>query len=177
LLLVGNKIKTRPRNIKVSRNLKSFYDFKSSLIDGTNFDFNTLRGKKVLIVNTASKCGYTPQFRELQELQEKMKGKLIVLGFPSNNFNEQELDSNDEIAEFCQINYGVNFQMFSKSEVIGKNQNPLFHWLSNKESNGWNDQAPTWNFCKYLINERGELTNFFSSSVSPLSKALLKSID
>ncbi|MEI6488774.1 MAG: glutathione peroxidase [Bacteroidota bacterium] len=177
MLLVGNKIKTRPRNIKVSRNLKSFYDFKSSLIDGTNFDFNTLRGKKVLIVNTASKCGYTPQFRELQELQEKMKGKLIVLGFPSNNFNEQELDSNDEIAEFCQINYGVNFQMFSKSEVIGKNQNPLFHWLSNKESNGWNDQAPTWNFCKYLINERGELTNFFSSSVSPLSKALLKSID
>ncbi len=177
MLLVGKKVKTRPHDLKVDGNLKSFYDFKSTLIDGTHFDINELRGKKVLIVNTASKCGYTPQFSELQELQEKMKGKLIVLGFPSNNFNQQELDSNDEITEFCQVNYGVGFQMFAKSDVIGKNQNPLFNWLSLKDLNGWNNQAPTWNFCKYLINERGELTNFFSSSVSPLSKSLLRAID
>ena len=146
---------------------KSFYDFKLKSIDGKEIDFAQYKGKKVLLVNVASRCGYTPQYKELQELHTKFGDKVVVLGFPANNFGGQEPGKNEEIKGFCEKNYGVTFQLFEKISVKGSDTNPLYQWLSKKDLNGWNDQAPSWNFCKYLVNENGELVKFFGSSVSP----------
>ena len=156
---------------------KSFYDFKMNSIDGKEIDFGIYKGKKVLIVNVASKCGYTPQYKELEELYEKHKDKLVILGFPANNFAWQEPADNKEIASFCEKNYGVTFQMFEKISVKGKDQNALYHWLSHKEENGWNDEALSWNFCKYLVNEKGELIKFYKSAVNPMSEEIVKEIE
>ncbi|MEM7110384.1 MAG: glutathione peroxidase, partial [Bacteroidota bacterium] len=155
----------------------SIYDFKVEAIDGTTIDFSQFKGKKLLIVNTASKCGYTPQYEDLQELHELHGDKLTILGFPSNNFMGQEPGTNLEIAEFCKANYGVTFQLFSKIDVKGKNQHPLYSWLSDKDKNGWNDKAPTWNFCKYLINENGQLVHFYKSGVKPLDQKIIAFIN
>ena len=151
----------------------SIYDFQMEAIDGTTIDFRQYRGKKLLLVNTASKCGYTPQYEDLQKLHERYGDQLVILGFPSNNFMGQEPGSNDEIAEFCRLNYGVTFQMFNKIDVKGNNQHPLYQWLSDKELNGWNDKAPTWNFCKYLVNEQGELVKFFRSGTKPMDQEII----
>lgn len=155
---------------------KSFYTFKMTSLEGEEVDFSRYKGKKVLLVNTASKCGFTPQYAELEQLREQYGDKLVILGFPANNFN-QEKGSNEEIAEFCQKNYGVKFQMFEKILVKGDDQHPLYQWLSKKELNGWNDEAPSWNFCKYLVNEKGELVKFFPSKVKPTDKAILDAIN
>ena len=155
---------------------KSFYDFKMKSIEGKEINFAEYKGKKVLIVNTASECGFTPQFNELEELHEKHKDKVVLLGFPANNFGGQEPGSNEEIATFCQRNFGVTFQLFEKSDVVGANQNSLYHWLTRKEENGWNETAPSWNFCKYLINEKGELIKFYSAAVNPLSDEIVKEL-
>jgi glutathione peroxidase len=155
---------------------KSFYDFKMKAIDGTWIDFSKYKGKKVLIVNVASKCGNTPQYSDLQKLHDMYADKLEILGFPANNFGGQEPGSNEEIAEFCKGNYGVTFQMFEKISVKGDDMAALYQWLSKKEYNGWNNDEPTWNFCKYLINEKGELIAFFPSKVQPLSDELLAKI-
>lgn len=152
---------------------KSFCDFKLKSIEGKEIDFSVYKGKKILIVNTASECGYTPQYNELQELHEKYGNKITVLGFPSNNFGGQEPGGNTEIANFCQKNFGVTFQLFEKSDVIGSNQNILYQWLTRKEQNGWNDEVPTWNFCKYLISEKGELIKFYSAAVNPMGTEIL----
>jgi len=149
-----------------------FYNFKIATLDGNEFDFHTLKGKKVLIVNLASYCGYTSQYKELQQLSEQYKAKLVVLGFPSNSFF-QEPKSNDSIKSFCQKNYGVTFPVFEKINVTGKNQHPLYQWLSKKEMNGWNDQSPSWNFNKYLVDENGKLLKYFGSNTKPLSKEIL----
>lgn len=156
---------------------KSFYDFQINSIEGEAVDFKKYKGKKVLLVNVASKCGFTPQYGELEELHEKYGNKVVILGFPANNFGSQEPGSNEEIAEFCQKNYGVKFQMFEKISVTGQDQHPLYQWLSKKELNGWNDQAPKWNFSKYLINEKGELVKFFDSKVKPMSQEMLDAIN
>ncbi len=156
---------------------KSFYDLKIRSIDGKEIDFSVYKGKKLLIVNTASECGYTPQYDELQALHEKHGNKLTILGFPANNFGGQEPGTNDEIGAFCRKNFGVTFQLFEKSEVIGKDQNTLYHWLTHKEENGWNTEAPNWNFCKYLINEKGELVKYYSSAVNPMSDELIKMLN
>ncbi len=145
----------------------SFYDFKMTSLDGKVIDLSKYKGKKVVILNVASKCGYTPQYADWQKFHDQYGQKVVVLGFPANNFGGQEPGSNEEIAEFCQKNYGVTFQMFDKVEVVGKDQHPLYKWLSTKDLNGWNDKAPTWNFCKYVINEKGELTHFFGSKIKP----------
>jgi glutathione peroxidase len=148
----------------------SFYSLKDTLISGTEFDFNQLRGKKVMLVNTASDCGYTGQYDDLQKLSEQYKDKLVVLGFPANDFKEQEKGSNEEIAEFCKINFGVSFPLMKKSSVIkGADQNRVFEWLTNENKNGWSKQQPSWNFCKYLVDEEGRLTNYFASTIEPLS--------
>jgi len=147
---------------------KTLYDFKVTSLDGQPLDLAKYRGNKVLIVNTASKCGFTPQYAKLQALHEKMGDKLVILGFPANNFAGQEPGTNSEIAGFCKKNYGVTFQMCEKVSVKGDDQAPLYKWLTNKEENGWNDKVPTWNFCKYLINEKGQLTNFWESKVDPM---------
>ena len=156
---------------------KSFYDFSATTIDGKTINMSQYKGKKVLIVNTASKCGYTPQYKGLEELHQKMGDKLIILGFPSNQFMAQEPGDNKDIAAFCQRNYGVSFQMFEKIDVKkGKDQHPLYEFLSHKALNGWNDNDPTWNFYKYLIDENGKLTNTFASGVEPMSQEILNAI-
>jgi glutathione peroxidase len=146
------------------------YDFSMKSIDGKDVSLSTYKGKKLLIVNVASKCGYTPQYKELEALSKKYAGKLVVLGFPANNFGSQEPGTNEEIQGFCQKNYGVTFPMFAKVSVKGKDVDPLFAFLSNKEENGGISDAPTWNFCKYLIDENGKVKKFFGSSTSPMSK-------
>jgi glutathione peroxidase len=154
----------------------TFYEFKMKAIDGSMIDFSTFKGKKVLLVNVASKCGFTPQYEDLQKLHELYGTKVEVLGFPANNFGKQEPGSNDEIALFCKQNYGVTFQMFEKISVKGDDMSPLYHWLSEEKYNGWNNEAPSWNFCKYLVNEKGELVAFYPSKVKPLSDDIISKL-
>jgi len=154
-----------------------FYDLTAIGIDGKKLNLNDFKGKKVLLVNTASDCGYTGQFEELEKLYQAHKEKLIVLGFPANDFKNQEKDTDENIATFCRVNFGVTFPLLQKSKVVkGTGQNEIFQWLTDKNKNGWNNQAPTWNFCKYLVDERGRLRHYFSSSVAPTSRTILKAI-
>jgi glutathione peroxidase len=146
----------------------SLYDIKMKTLDGKEIDFSQYRGKKLLIVNTASKCGKTPQYAGLEKLHEQYPGKVTVLGFPANNFLWQEPGSNAEIAEFCERNYGVKFQMFEKISVKGSDQHPLYQWLQAKTGH-----KPDWNFAKYLVNEDGTQVTFFKSSVQPLDNQLV----
>lgn len=149
---------------------KSFYDLSIKSLDGKKtIDFKDFKGKKVLCVNTASKCGYTPQYASLQKLQERYKDKLIIVGFPCNQFLGQEPGSADEIGEFCQKNYGVTFQMTEKIEVKGKAQHAVYQWLCQKENNGVQDVTVGWNFGKFLIDENGKYVAYFPSKVDPLS--------
>ncbi len=146
----------------------SFYNFKVDDIDGNTFDLSSLRGKKILVVNTASKCGFTPQYEQLQEVYEKYGGDdFVIIGFPANNFANQEPGSNEEIAEFCQKNYGVTFPMMSKISVKGDDMHPVYQWLTEKSENGVLDSEVKWNFQKYLINEKGELISMLESKVRP----------
>lgn len=144
----------------------SIYEFKVNSIDGNTIDFSKYKGKTLLIVNVASKCGYTPQYAELEKLHETYGDKVVVLGFPANNFGSQEPGSNLEIADFCQKNYGVKFQMFEKISVAGSDQHPLYAFL--KEKTG---KEPSWNFCKYLVKPDGTV-KFFASRVSPMDKQI-----
>ena len=156
----------------------SFYSLSTVLNNGDLLNFESLKGKKVLLVNTASNCGYTNQYEDLQKLSEQYKGKLLVIGFPANDFKEQEKGNDKEIAEFCKVNFGVSFPLAIKSSVvISANQHPVFQWLSDASKNGWNNTPPSWNFSKYLVNERGELINYFDKAVSPLSEEVLKAIE
>jgi glutathione peroxidase len=179
LALLGCGLKarnSRPENTNQNTMVGSFYDFKLKSIEGKEIDFSSYKGRKVMLINVASKCGYTPQYADLQKLHEKMGDKVVLLGFPANNFGGQEPGSNAEIASFCQKNYGVSFQMFEKISVKGTDMHPLYQWLSDKSKNGWNDKAPSWNFCKYLVNEKGELTNFWGSGVNPFDEEVLAAI-
>ena len=147
---------------------KSFYDFKVTDIDGNTFDLAQLKGKKVLVVNTASKCGNTPQYEQLQEIYEKFgSSNFTVIGFPANNFANQEPGTNEEIEEFCQKNYGVTFPMMSKISVKGDDMAPIYHWLTEKNLNGKTDSKVTWNFQKYLIDENGNLVDVIDPKVKP----------
>lgn len=157
--------------------LAPFYQFTMNAIDGTPVAFSQYQNKKVLLVNTATECGFTPQFADLQNLHQQLGNKVAVLGFPANNFGGQEPKENNEITTFCTQNYGVSFQMFEKINVIGTDQHPLYSFLSDATQNGWNNQAPTWNFCKYLIDENGKLTHFFPSEVSPLDDSVIAAIN
>ncbi len=154
----------------------SFYSLSARLNNNTDLNFDSLKGKKVLLVNTASDCGYTNQYDDLQKLFETTKDKLIVIGFPANDFKEQEKGNDEEIAQFCKINFGVTFPLAKKSSVKGEKQNEIFKWLSDKNENGWNDKQPSWNFSKYLVNEQGLLTHYFDPAISPLSEEVKKAI-
>ncbi|MFT4061626.1 MAG: glutathione peroxidase [Edaphocola sp.] len=156
---------------------KSIYDFKVESLTGGQIDFSTFRGKKILIVNTASKCGFTPQYAELEELSKKYQGKLVIVGFPANNFLFQEPKGNSEIAEFCQKNYGVTFPMAAKISVKGKDMAPIYQWLTNKDYNEVESSSVSWNFQKYLIDERGKLVTYFPPKTKPLSAAVIKAIE
>ena len=147
---------------------KSFHDFTVKDIEGNDFSMATLKGKKVLVVNTASKCGLTPQYEALQALyQQYGSEKFIIIGFPANNFLEQEPGSNSEIMEFCQKNYGVSFPMMSKISVKGDDMSPVYQWLTQKAKNGVMDSEVGWNFQKYLIDENGKLVDFASPKTKP----------
>jgi len=151
---------------------KSFYELEAISIDGEKINFDQYKNKKILIVNVASECGYTYQYEGLQKLQDIYQDKVVVLGFPANDFFNQESGSNEEIEEFCETNYGITFPMFKKTTTKGKKQSSVYQWLTNKDFNGWNAQRPTWNFCKYLVNEKGELVGFFNSKIKPLSEEI-----
>jgi glutathione peroxidase len=149
----------------------SIFDFKAKSLEGKEVDFAHYKGKYLLIVNTASKCGYTPQFADLEKLHEQYGDKVKVLGFPANNFLWQEPGSSEEIATFCERNYGVKFQMFEKVSVKGKDKAPIYKWLTAKSG-----ETPSWNFCKYLINPEGKVIGFYSSKVSPLDAKIVSAL-
>jgi glutathione peroxidase len=156
----------------------SFYSLKDTLNDGTAFDFEQLKGKKVMLVNTASNCGYTGQYDDLQKLSEQYKGRLLVIGFPANDFKEQEKGTDEEIAAFCKQNFGVSFPLMKKSSVKkGAGQNKVFQWLTDSAKNGWNSQVPSWNFCKYMVDEQGRLTNYFASTIEPFDKEIINALN
>lgn len=153
---------------------KSFYDFKVKDIEGGDFNLSSLKGKKILVVNTASKCGLTPQYKQLEELFEKFGGdKFTIIGFPANNFMKQEPGTDSEIAEFCEKNYGVKFQMMSKISVKGDDMHPLYKWLTSKSENGVLDSEVKWNFQKYMIDENGKLVDMVEPKVKPDDEKIL----
>ena len=152
----------------------SFYDIELELNNGEIFSLSGLKGKKIMIVNVASKCGFTSQYSKLQELYKKMNGELEIIAIPCNDFGRQEPGSAEQIKTFCDLNYNVTFPIAAKQSTRTGSQ--LYDWLSEPTKNGWNDKLPSWNFCKYLIDEKGELTHFFKSSVSPSGKEILSAL-
>ena len=155
-------------------NKNSFYALSADNINGEPISMNTFKDKKILVVNVASQCGYTPQYEGLQNLYETYGDSLVVLGFPSNDFMWQEPGNNTEIKTFCQRTYGVTFPMFAKIHVKGRKQHPLYTWLSDSTMNGWNHENPSWNFNKYLLDERGKLLEKFGSSIEPLDTLITR---
>jgi len=150
----------------------SIYNFKVEALDGGTIDFKQYKGKKILIVNTASKCGYTPQYEELQKLYDTYKSKLVIVGFPANNFGGQEPGTNTEIKEFCKKNYGVTFPMAAKISVKGDDMAPIYKYLTSKTENGVLDAEVKWNFGKFLLDENGNLIQYFPSKVTPMSEEI-----
>ena len=153
---------------------QSIYQFKVKDLNGKTFDFASLKGKKILVVNTASKCGYTPQYEQLEEIYRLYKNKnFVIIGFPANNFGSQEPGTNAEIATFCKANYGVSFPMMSKISVKGSDMNEVYQFLTKKAKNGVKDSNVEWNFQKYLLNENGELVQVYLSGVEPTDLKIL----
>jgi glutathione peroxidase len=159
-------------NKKNAAPLKPVYALFAHTNQGKEVCLDTYRGKYLLIANTASHCGYTAQYAELQQLQDKYAANLTVLAFPANDFGGQEPETNDTIANFCAVNFGVKFPVMMKSEVVGDYKNPVYKWLTDPAQNGWNRREPTWNFCKYLVGPDGKLLGFFESAVSPLDEEI-----
>ncbi|HRO43226.1 MAG TPA: glutathione peroxidase [Flavipsychrobacter sp.] len=155
----------------------TIYDFKVPGLSGETIDFSKFKGKKILIVNTASECGYTPQYEELEALYKKYEGKLVIVGFPSNDFGKQEPGSNKEIAAFCKKNYGVTFPMGAKLVVKGNDMAPIYRWLTEAQYNDFKNTSVKWNFQKYLIDEKGKLVAMFPSKVKPMSEEIVKAVD
>jgi len=157
--------------------LSPFYDLEMTLNNGDTLSFSAFKGKKALLVNTASDCGYTGQYAELQSLHEQFGDTIKIIAFPANDFAEQEKYNDSEIAQFCQVNYGVTFPIALKGAVIkNAEQQQVFKWLTDKNMNGWNEHAPDWNFSKYIINEKGILTHYFGPSISPLEEDFINAL-
>lgn len=154
--------------------VNSIHSFKVKSIEGKTIDFSSFKGKKILVVNTASKCGYTPQYDALQKVYNQYKDKLVIIGFPANNFGGQEPGSDSEIQDFCKANYGVSFPMASKVSVKGNDMAPIYKWLTSKTENGVLDAEVGWNFGKFLLDENGKLLQYFPSKVKPDSDEILK---
>lgn len=154
--------------------IKSFYDYTVKTIDGEDFNLSSLKGKKVMVVNTASKCGFTPQYADLEKLYKEFGGdRFIIIGFPANNFLSQEPGTNEEIETFCRVNYGVSFPMMAKISVKGNDMHPLYQWLTKKSLNGVMDADVKWNFQKFLINENGQLVDVAFPKEKPNSDKIL----
>ncbi len=161
---------------KVSVQHKTIYDFNVASINAGSINFADFKGKKILIVNTASKCGFTPQYEDLEMLYKKYKDHLVIIGFPANDFFFQELKSNKHIAEFCKKNYGVSFPMAAKISVKGKDRAAIYNWLCNKSENGVMNAKVPWNFNKFLIDENGKLVAHFKSKVKPMSEEIISKL-
>jgi glutathione peroxidase len=155
-------------------NAQSIHSFTVKSIDGKNLNLASFKGKKILIVNTASKCGYTPQYEGLEKVYEQYKDKLVILGFPCNQFGGQEPGTNEEIVAFCKKNYGVSFPLADKIDVKGDNIAPIYQWLTMKSKNGILDASIGWNFNKFLIDENGKMIAYFPSNIKPDSEDILK---
>jgi len=159
---------SKPKTTQNVKNIKSIYDYTFEDINGDTFNFADLKGKKIIILNTASKCGYTKQYDALEKIhQTYSENNLVIIGFPSDNFGGQEFDNNEEIANFCKLNYGVSFPLMTKSDVKGDNQNEIFKFLTKKALNGKSDNEVKWNFTKFLINTDGSLETSYPSNITP----------
>jgi len=156
---------------------KSIYSFKIKSLDGSTIDFSKFKGKKILVVNTASMCGFTPQYEGLEKLYESHKDKLVIIGFPSDNFGNQEFHNDDSISTFCRKDHGVTFPLTTRVDVKGPNATPIFKYLCSKDENGVLDATISWNFNKFIIDENGKLLQHFDSKITPESPELLKYID
>jgi glutathione peroxidase len=154
-----------------------FYSLKALSNKGKEISFEEFRGKKVMLVNVASNCGYTGQYDSLENLYKEHKEHLVILGFPANDFNDQEPSSDEAIDRFCRINFGVTFPLIKKGSVLKPHQEEVYKWLTDKRQNGWNDQQPIWNFSKYLINEKGVLTHFFGPAIEPQREEIKKALN
>jgi len=163
-------------NAKPSDNIspKSLYGVKINSLSNQNIDFKDFEGRYILFVNVASKCGFTPQYKELQQLHEAYKTNLVVIGVPCNQFGSQEPGSTKDIEAFCEVNYGISFLMTEKIDVKGKNQHPLYSWLTQKAKNGIKNSSVKWNFQKYLVDEKGNLINYYFSNTNPMSNKITK---
>ena len=168
----NNTAMNNEKPVTVSAPTQSLYDFKVEALDGSTISFADYKGKKILIVNTASECGYTPQYEGLQALYDKYKDKLVIVGFPANNFGGQEPGTNTQIKEFCKKNYGVTFPMAAKISVKGDDIAPIYKWLCNKSENGVLDAEIGWNFNKFLLDENGKMLYYFPSKVTPMSEEI-----
>lgn len=182
LSLIGIFTSCQSQNAKTQKtdlmNNMSFYDFSMAALTGdSSIDFSQFKGKKVLVVNVASKCGYTPQYEGLQKLYEKYQDKLVIIGVPCNQFMFQEPGGAEEIATFCSVNYGVTFPLTEKVDVKGSNQHPLYTWLTTSDLNKKGDYKVSWNFNKFLIDENGNFVNHFDSKVKPFDKELIDAIE
>ncbi len=159
--------------ISLLSNAQSIHSFKVAGIDGKQIDFASFKGKKILIVNTASQCGYTPQYKALEKVYEQNKGNLVIIGFPCNQFGGQEPGTNAEIISFCEKNYGVTFPLADKIDVKGASTAPIYQWLTQKSKNGVLDANISWNFNKFLLDENGKMIAYFPSNVTPDSQEIL----
>lgn len=178
-LLFGchNKVITKPTS-ELMDNRPNIYGFKVTDLYGNEFDFSSLKGKKIMIVNTASKCGLTPQYKELQAIYEKYKDQnFVIVGFPANDFMSQEPGTNEEIAEFCEMNYGVTFPMMDKISVKGEETAPIYQFLTQESQNGFADSKVEWNFQKYLLNEKGQLEKVVGPRITPTDKEIVDWIE
>ena len=154
-----------------------FYTLSFQLNDGSTFSMQSANGKKLMIVNPASDCGYTGQYADLEKLYQLHKDSLLIIAFPANDFGNQEKGSDEKIATFCKLNYGITFPLAKKGGVLKNDQQQtVYKWLTDKNKNGWNENAPNWNFCKYIIDEKGQLTHFLNSSVNPMGEEMSKAL-
>lgn len=164
---------TNAQTSKTAEPMENIYDIKINSIDGKRINLNDFKGKKILFVNVASECGFTPQYKGLQELHEKYKNQLVIIGLPCNQFGGQEPGNANEIQNFCEKNYGVDFLITEKIEVKGENQHSLYQWLTSASKNGKIDSEVKWNFQKYMVDEKGRLINVFYSNVEPASEDII----
>jgi len=173
-LWVFNNSSNNPE--KGIRPITSIYDHKVKLLNNEEIDWDDYRGKKILIVNVASNCGYTNQYNDLQELYETHGDVVEIIAFPCNDFGSEEPGSSSEIENFCRVNYGVTFSITEKINIKGQDMHPVYKWLTDKSANGWNSSKPSWNFCKYLIDEKGNLQKYYRSGVNPMSDEIIADI-
>ena len=177
LSMQTNKAIARPmETMNTDTALSRLYQFRINTLEGESVTLEQYKGKKIVILNVASKCGFTPQYADWEKFYVAHQGSVVVLGFPCNDFGKQEPGTAGEISSFCQKNYGVTFPMFEKVAVKGNNKAPLYQWLTDPTLNGWNGQEPSWNFCKYVVDENGKLTHFFGSNVKPDNAQFLQAM-